>query len=268
MAAPSDNVFFGDLPEGITKEDCEAIFAQYGTVTSCRVNMHKPGSKASCLVRFASVDEAKWVVENLNGNLAEGLAEPIVARFANAPGTSWGGKDAGKGWGGGKDSGKGWGGKDSRAEPYSAGKGKGKGAEQGWGQESYGKAGGKDGKGKGKTPAPASFGALLGAVKKQGLLGDGAVPHECQVYVQNLPADTTDVDLYKLFAPFGAIAPTGAKALMGPDGGCKGIGFVDFVDPTCAEAAIATLNNFTLPEGGSIQLSTKADKSGKGKGKW
>jgi len=255
MAAPSDNVFFGDLPAGISKEDCEAIFGGYGTVTSCRVNFPKPGGKASALVRFSSVEEATWVVENLNGNLAEGLEEPIVARFANAPGgggQSWGkdggkswGKDGGKGWG--KDSGKSWGG--NRAEPYSTGKGKGKGKD--------------GGKGGGKSTAPASFQLLFSAVKKQGLLGDGNVPNECQVYVKNLPSDTTDADLYKLFAPFGAIAPTGAKAMLGPDGSCKGIGFIDYVDQTCAEAAILTLNNFALPDGSSIQVSTKAGRQGK-----
>merc|ERR1719343_1303267 len=118
------------------------------------------------------------------------------------------------------------------------------------------------GKGGGK---PGSFFVLYGAVRKAGLLGGKGVPDENQVYVRNLPSDTTDVDLYRLFAPFGAIAPTGAKAMMGPDGSCKGIGFIDFVDATCAEAAISTLNNLTLADGSSIQVSTKAAKKGGGK---
>eukprot|EP00446_Apocalathium_sp_SHHI-4_P003238 CAMPEP_0177194408 /NCGR_PEP_ID=MMETSP0367-20130122/22960_1 /TAXON_ID=447022 ORGANISM="Scrippsiella hangoei-like, Strain SHHI-4" /NCGR_SAMPLE_ID=MMETSP0367 /ASSEMBLY_ACC=CAM_ASM_000362 /LENGTH=94 /DNA_ID=CAMNT_0018642359 /DNA_START=6 /DNA_END=287 /DNA_ORIENTATION=+ len=87
---PSDNLFVGDLPPHIQKEQFEAIMSAYGTVTSCRVMPAKnPGQKASALVRFQSVDEATWVVENLNGNLAEGLAEPIVCRYANAGGGSW-----------------------------------------------------------------------------------------------------------------------------------------------------------------------------------
>mmetsp|Transcript_53876 Transcript_53876/g.136805 ORF Transcript_53876/g.136805 Transcript_53876/m.136805 type:complete len:280 (+) Transcript_53876:65-904(+) len=273
-APPSDNVFIGDLPVDLSKEDCEAVFAQYGTVTSCRVNPPKAGGKASALVRFASVEEATWVIENLNGNLAEGLEEPIVARFANAPGgggKGWGDSQGGKSWGKGDQSwggkgGKSWGGKGDeswggkRSEPYSSGKGKGKG--KGGGQSWDG------GKGGGKSSAPASFQILMSAVKKQGLLGGGHIPIECQVYVKNLPSDTTDADLYKLFAPFGAIAPTGAKAMQNPDGTCKGIGFIDYADQLCADAAITALNNFTLPDGSSIQVSTKANKAdGKGGGK-
>merc|ERR1711972_705957 len=112
------------------------------------------------------------------------------------------------------------------------------------------------------------MGNLYGAAKRAGLLGgSGKVPPECMVYVKNLPSDTTDADLYRLFAPFGAIAPTGAKAMQTEDGSCKGIGFVDYVDPTCAEAAISTLNNFTLPDGSSIQVSIKSASRGGGKGK-
>lgn len=55
-----------------------------------------------------------------------------------------------------------------------------------------------------------------------------------EVFIKNLPSDTTDCDLYKLFAPFGAISPSGVKAMVNADGSCKGIGFVDFMDPSHA----------------------------------
>jgi hypothetical protein len=64
------------------------------------------------MLRFASVDEAKWLVENLNGNIPEGLTEAIQVRFANAPGAGKGGK--GKDWSndqsnnGGSWNGNGW----------------------------------------------------------------------------------------------------------------------------------------------------------------
>mmetsp|Transcript_42879 Transcript_42879/g.135082 ORF Transcript_42879/g.135082 Transcript_42879/m.135082 type:complete len:425 (+) Transcript_42879:71-1345(+) len=244
---PSDNCFVGDLPGEITQEQFQSIFSAYGTVTSCRVMAPKmPGGKASALCRFASVEEATWIVENLNGNLAEGLPDPIACRFANAPG----GKDGAGGGGGGMGG------------PYG-----GKGAPMGGGM--MGKGGGMmKGKGGGKAGAPGSFFNLYGAIKKAGLLGGGKVPEECQCYIKNLPADTTDVDLYKLFAPFGAIAPTGVKAMMNDDGSCKGFGFVDFVDPTAAALAVAALGSFVMPDGTMIGVSTKLpSKKGKGKGK-
>merc|ERR1740139_1031369 len=94
----SDNVFIGDLPVGLTEQDCQTIFAGYGSIAQCRVNAPKGGAKCSALIRFGSTEEAQWGVENLNGALPEGLTEPVVVRFANAPGTNNGGKDGGKGF--------------------------------------------------------------------------------------------------------------------------------------------------------------------------
>merc|ERR1740130_1637491 len=47
------------------------------------------------MVRFASVEMATWVVENLNGNIPKGFQEPIQCRYANSPTK---GKGDGKGW--------------------------------------------------------------------------------------------------------------------------------------------------------------------------
>merc|ERR1712137_1517306 len=89
-----------------------------------------------------------------------------------------------------------------------------------------------------------------------------------QIYISNLPSDTTDVDLFKLFCTFGALAPSGVKAMTNDDGSCKGIGFVDFIDPACADAAIAALNGTTTMSGGYINCTKKiAKKGGKGDGK-
>jgi hypothetical protein len=87
--------------------------------------------------------------------------------------------------------------------------------------EGAGNAVGKGGKGKGG--AAGSFEALFQAVKGAGVLGGGKAPQECQVFLKNLPSDTTDADLYKLCPPFGAIPPNGVKAMLNPDGSCKGI---------------------------------------------
>mmetsp|Transcript_5833 Transcript_5833/g.8273 ORF Transcript_5833/g.8273 Transcript_5833/m.8273 type:complete len:373 (-) Transcript_5833:128-1246(-) len=238
--SPSDNVFFGSLPAQITKETFEAIIRGYGTVTSCRVFAPKtPTGKGSALARFGSVEEAAWIVANLNGNLVEGLEEPIVCRYANsgtaaaAPGAPTT-VPAGGAWGAAAAPGGSF-----RAAPYPQG----------------GKGGGK-GKGGG-----GSFYHLFGAVKKAGLLGDKAnIPVECQVFVTNLPKDTCDADLYRLFSPFGAIAPTGVKAMSHEDGSCKGFGFVDFCDPQSAAIAVQTLNGFQINETTSLGVALKQKK--------
>merc|ERR1719264_581619 len=72
----------------------------------------KPGLAA--IVEFASIDEAKWVVENLNGNMPQGLTDPVACNFkrerAKGKGKNWGKDDGGYGKSGWSPKGsKGWG---------------------------------------------------------------------------------------------------------------------------------------------------------------
>eukprot|EP00972_Heterocapsa_arctica_P089463 13189359-Heterocapsa_arctica.AAC.1 len=93
------------------------------------------------------------------------------------------------------------------------------------------------------------------------------MPMECQLYIRNLPSDTTDLDLYELFSSFGAIAPRGVKAMTGPDGVCTGIGFIDFLNtdgPQAAQAAIMTLNGTQMPDGSILSIASKSPGKGKG----
>lgn len=215
-----DNIFIGDLPETFTVENCQAVFSQYGEIAQCRVMPSRGPGTGSAMVRFKNPAEAAWVVENLNGNFAEGLEAPIAVRFANQRGQK--------------------GGHPARSEPYGGGKGNGKDDN--------------------------SFYSLYGAVRKAGLLGGMEVSSEQQVFVRNLPIDTTDLDLYKLFGPFGGFASTGVTAMMNQDGSCKGFGFVNFSDPSCAQAAISALNGFQLANGSALGVSIK-NSGGKGGGK-
>jgi len=55
--------------------------------------------------------------------------------------------------------------------------------------------------------------------------------------------------------------------MTNPDGTCTSVGFVDFIDPYSAQAAIQALNGFALSDGTSLFLKTKSPGKGKGKGK-
>jgi len=93
-----------------------------------------------------------------------------------------------------------------------------------------------------------------------GLCTAGALPgganyenDENTLFVGGLPHDTTDLDLYKIFSPFGAIAPKGIKAMLHlPTGNCKGYGFVNFMDASASQAAVAALNGTTMGDEGAI----------------
>merc|ERR1712232_148642 len=132
------------------------------------------------------------------------------------------------------------------------------GRRHGWRHGRHGHDGADDG------GPPGSIREVWGAAKANGVLFPGRVTPDGQVYVSNLPVDTTDVDLYKLFCGFGPIAPNGVKAMLNEDGTCKGIGFVDFLDPAAAQMAIASLNGCTTNTGGYINCALKIAKTDKG----
>jgi len=69
---PSEVVFVAGLPR-ISTEEFRTIFSNFGTIIACYVIPAKsPGGKASAWCCFSSIDEATWVVDNLNPNEAKG----------------------------------------------------------------------------------------------------------------------------------------------------------------------------------------------------
>merc|ERR1712217_952571 len=57
-------------------------------------------------------------------------------------------------------------------------------------------------------------------------------------------------------------APKGVKAMMGDDGKCKGIGFVNYLEPQSAELAISVYNGTAMPEGGRLKVAIKTNRKG------
>mmetsp|Transcript_36049 Transcript_36049/g.54349 ORF Transcript_36049/g.54349 Transcript_36049/m.54349 type:complete len:409 (+) Transcript_36049:104-1330(+) len=102
---PCDNLYMRGLPGGSTEQSIKDLFTPYGNVISVKVLAPAPGKPdTAALVRMSTLDEAKWLVENLNGNIPQGLAEPINVRYAEgrrAKGAEKGawGAPAGGDWG-------------------------------------------------------------------------------------------------------------------------------------------------------------------------
>eukprot|EP00931_Biecheleriopsis_adriatica_P008600 TRINITY_DN109754_c0_g1_i1.p1 TRINITY_DN109754_c0_g1~~TRINITY_DN109754_c0_g1_i1.p1 ORF type:complete len:258 (-),score=54.13 TRINITY_DN109754_c0_g1_i1:42-761(-) len=92
----NETLYIKSLPGDSTKESVTALFSQYGSVVSCNVLPPK-GDKNMCagFVKMATVAEAKWIVENVNNNVPNGLATPIEVIFAT-PNYGGGGKAMGK----------------------------------------------------------------------------------------------------------------------------------------------------------------------------
>jgi len=238
---PSEKVYITGLPDnGMDEATLRKIFNAYGTLKEVK---HIASAKA-CFLTFASLGEAKWVVENLDGNMPEGISVCLKVKYSP---TGRGGPDApklpGGGWNtGASGGGGGGGGWNTRPGPYDGGKG------GGWG-----------GKGGPVVGGGGSIAMLKQMLKASGRLPgfQGTVPLQNQLYIRGLPSDTADGDLHELFAPFGAIPPKGVKAMMNEDGTCRGIGFVDYLDEADAHKAMQAMNGAYLMDGTQLQVHVK-----------
>jgi len=236
MAEPNDHVLIGNLPADFTDEALKVNFEAYGTIKWSRLFDGKgPEGKKSAMIEFASVEEAQWLVENLDGNVPLGLETEVSVKFKPP-------KGQGKGGGGG-----GCGGGMMRPAPYAGG---------GNGMMAKGGKGGMMGMGKGGMMLGMGMGVQCtiqdlwkGLLRHKVLPGGTWANDERTVCIGGLPSDTTEADLLKIFSPFGAILPGGVRVTLNEDGTAKGNGMVNFQNVESTQAAIETLNNCMMPDG-------------------
>eukprot|EP00930_Biecheleria_cincta_P047190 TRINITY_DN3265_c0_g1_i3.p1 TRINITY_DN3265_c0_g1~~TRINITY_DN3265_c0_g1_i3.p1 ORF type:complete len:233 (-),score=60.01 TRINITY_DN3265_c0_g1_i3:124-822(-) len=97
----TDNLYVTGFPVGTTEETVKTTFQQYGSVVSVKV-LSSSGDRedVACMVRMAEVEQAKWLIEHLDGNILQGMSTPVNVKPARAVGSSGWGKGYGKGWGG------------------------------------------------------------------------------------------------------------------------------------------------------------------------
>merc|ERR1719401_512515 len=222
-ATPIDQVYIKGLPSPFSEDDLKSIFGAYGSIKWGKVLKGGEGKgDAACLVQMSSVEEATWLVNNLHGNIPQGLDNPIAVTFARPKNGHPSAKGGGGGCGvmapgcGGKG-GKGKGGNDMamvRYDPYG-----GKGA------------------------------AAMPMLPKMHFAAGG---DDSNLYVKNLPVAADELYIYKLFAPFGGVQSVGIKTY---DWGA--IAFVKYGKAEDAQLAISALNNVPLPDGTVISVAVK-----------
>jgi len=88
----SDQILVGNIPSTSTEETMTNIFGAYGTVTECKQVMDTAAGK-SFVLRMASLSQAAWLCQKLNGNMPVGLESPISVSFA-PPAIQFGGSKA------------------------------------------------------------------------------------------------------------------------------------------------------------------------------
>ena len=139
-----------------TSEGVKQTFSQYGAVKESTVLPVKPGKDAAAaFVIMNTVEDATWIVENVNGNVPQGLMNQVQVVFATPREQRKGGGKGKKGmdgmmgmmqmmmggWGGG-----GWGGGWGKGGGWGGDWGKGGGGSWGGGGGGWG-GGGTYGKG-------------------------------------------------------------------------------------------------------------------------
>mmetsp|Transcript_9709 Transcript_9709/g.18710 ORF Transcript_9709/g.18710 Transcript_9709/m.18710 type:complete len:266 (+) Transcript_9709:37-834(+) len=245
--APSQRVYMTGLPATVDRAKLLSIFGAYGTIEESALLQN-----GAAIIKFATLAEATWFVNNLNGNMPEGLTTPVSVHFAKPRGTtstSLGGRTGSVGIG-------------SNRMSMNPGINSGLAlsmSKNGGGTWSPGLHGGRSA---GRDQSSSSIQLVKTGFQSSGPLspsqaGKGQRSEAQQLCISGLPTDTTDKDLYDLFGPFGAIPMKGVKAMLGPDGRCTGVGFVDYLDAACAANAVNVLNGTILPDGTQLHLHQK-----------
>jgi len=216
---PSDHVYVTELPVPFDEDQCRAVFGAYGTVLECRVlpATTPDQQRVSALIRFQDMEQAQWVVENVDGNIPTGLWSVVKVRFANQP-------DEGNG------------NFPIRLDP------------------SPGAADGGTCAGRTSTSIKQ---VIDGLQQSCALPGGKSHAQAWPCFIGGLPPDCTNHDLYEVFSNFGAIATKGVNAMKNPDGTCKGVGFVNFLDEESAELAVQTLDAAVMPDGYTWRVEKK-----------
>jgi len=244
------NLYVSELPPDCDNSQLRSIMGAAGVVCDVKVLPSKTPGEGTCvgLVRMQTIPEATYAVENLDGATPPGMSSPIAVKWAlskqeKAMNEQWAAAWNALSQSFGKAGGGGWWGKGLTAGPYGCKGGKG---------------GGCGGKGSmGIADLTADFinaGALPGS---QDFSKDANA-----VYINGLPQDTTELDVYKMFAPFGAIPPQGVRVMFWPDGTCKGYGFVNYLDPSSKQLAMISLNGHKMRDGKTFVLQSGKEGGG------
>eukprot|EP00929_Paragymnodinium_shiwhaense_P003453 TRINITY_DN103991_c0_g1_i1.p1 TRINITY_DN103991_c0_g1~~TRINITY_DN103991_c0_g1_i1.p1 ORF type:complete len:234 (-),score=49.21 TRINITY_DN103991_c0_g1_i1:240-941(-) len=78
---PSDTLFIAGLPTSMDDAQLKHVFAAYGNIQMFKGLSGGQDGRRAALVQFGNVNEAQWMVDNLNGNIPQGLSDPIRVQF-------------------------------------------------------------------------------------------------------------------------------------------------------------------------------------------
>ena len=242
------NLYVAHLPTNYTMLELEVLFRPFGNIITSRVLTDTATglSRGVGFVRFDKNTEAETAISALNGKTLTGSTQPLLVKFANQAksGQLPGGASASTAVGA-----------TSGAAPISR------------------RLGGNSFPGTGgpirhtvtnvRYNPVSTLVAATAASQALAQLPTASVslsnPQTWCIFVYNLPENTEDGVLYKLFSPYGAIASV--RVIKDTDTQkCKRYGFVNMLSYEEAYRAILQLNGH-ICEGKPLQVSFKMPKN-------
>lgn len=236
---PSDRIYIKGLPAGLSEQAVWEVFEPYGALLSVR--LYPSPEETAALLHLGALEQAQWLVSNLDGNIPQGIPTPVSVKFVNQH------KPAAtpKVWAGG-------------GGPCTPPASRGVSALAASGLPEHCVPGAVRSPVPGWSPSPSASPEMAIAMgntvgrKVRPLAADAS-----QLYVSQLPTTVDDLYLYKVFAPFGAVQSVGIK--RGPDDAWC-VGFIKMARAADAQKAILGLNDNMLPDGAILRVSVKRHK--------
>ncbi|XP_076669011.1 ELAV-like protein 2 isoform X7 [Andrena cerasifolii] len=219
------NLYVSGLPKSMTQQDLENLFSPFGRIITSRILCDNITglSKGVGFIRFDQRVEAERAIQELNGTLPKGAAEPITVKFANNPSNN------------------------NKAIPpltaYLA-------------PQTTRRFGGPIHHPTGRFRYSPLAGDLLANSMLPGNAMNGS--GWC-IFVYNLAPETEENVLWQLFGPFGAVQSVKVIRDLQTNK-CKGFGFVTMTNYDEAVVAIQSLNGYTLGNR-VLQVSFKTNKN-------
>jgi len=258
------NLYIANLPKSMAEDELRILFEQHGEVIRTKILVDDAGDSKGCgFILFSKTSEADAAIKGLHGQVLEGAPNPLTVKRAKedqkqhqqqmgimgghpqqsvhiihhyapladgAAGPSGSPLTTISGNGGPMRNVIS---KPQRYNPMAAQAAPSYGAHQGYGPT-------------GAPPMTVS--------------SDGTVGHT--IFVYNIGAEASEIDLYTLFGPFGAIVKVHIQRDLATGVG-KGFGFVTFGDYNDATLAIQAMNGYPYEKNNfkPLQVSFKTSKN-------
>ena len=260
------NLYIAGLPPTVDEDKLSILFNPFGQIITHKVLYNPDGSSRGVgFVRFDKRSEAQAAIDAMNGKSLDGATVPLSVKFAIPPAVKNLNQSIGVNIAQNPVAAAALAAAGDYNKPSSFGAGRSQSVRF---SPMASSSGNNNPAGVvGMMAAAAAAQQSLQTPVQNALSGPldqtGRSMGPWCVYVYGLQPTASEITLYQLFAPFGAILSVRLmRDLTKSEQPCKGYGFVNFVNNTDAHRAVMQMNNF-LYEEKYLQVSFKSSKNQK-----